>query len=175
MTGLEGNYSVRLRDNVMLISPSGMKVHEFKEEDLVVCSFLGEIIEGERKPSTGFSMHRLIYESRPEVNAVIHTHSIAATSFSIANKPIPNSLEVLKDFAGGKIPVTSEYAELGTEALAKNIKMAMNDSFAVLLRNHGVLSYGRDMKHAVYVSWAVEMAAKMVINASILGNITSID
>lgn len=174
MTGLEGNYSIKLGDNKLLISPKGIKLNEFSEEDLVVCDFNGNVIEGDHQPSSGVPMHRIIYESRPEVNAVIHTHSIAATSFAIADMPIPNSLEVLKDFAGGEIPVAAPYAPLGTEELATNIKKAMNGSFAVLLKNHGVLSFGRDMNHAVYVSWAVEMTARMVLNATQLGNVTEI-
>jgi len=175
MTGLEGNYSIKLDENKLLISPKGLKLGEFTEEDLVICDYDGNVLEGDHTPSSGVLMHRVIYESRSEVNAVIHTHSIAATSFAIANKPIPNSLEVLKDFAGGEIPVAAPYAPLGSKELANNINEVMNGSFAVLLKNHGVLSFGRDMEHAVYVSWSVEMAARMVINATQLGDVTIIE
>lgn len=174
MTGLEGNYSIKLDDNKLLISPRGIKLNDFSEKDLVVSDFSGNPTDGSHQPSSGVPMHRVIYESRPEVNAVIHTHSIAATSFAIANKPLPQSLEVLKDFAGGEIPVATPYAPLGTEELAANIKKAMNGSYAVLLKNHGVLSFGKNMEHAVYVSWAVEMTARMVLNATQLGRVTEI-
>lgn len=174
LTGPEGNYSIKLEENKMLISPSGVKINELTPEKLIVCDFDGKVIEGNGKPSSGVPMHSMVYNLRPEVSSVIHTHSIGATSFSIANKSIPNSLEVLKDFAGGEIPVASPYAPVGTNELAKNVEMNMNKSFAILLQNHGVLAYGKDMNHAVMVSWSVEMAAKMVINAQTLGDITTI-
>ncbi|GAB3807687.1 class II aldolase/adducin family protein [Virgibacillus kimchii] len=175
MTGLEGNYSIKLEENKLLISPKGIKLHDLNEHDLIICDYEGNIIEGKHQPSSGLTMHRIIYENRPEINTVFHTHSIAATSFAIANQPIPNSLEVLNDFAGGEIPVAAPYAPLGSDDLANNIKLAMNNSYAVLLKNHGVLCFGKDVDHAVNVSWSVEMAARMVINANTLGTVTKIE
>lgn len=170
MTGLEGNYSYRIGEKV-LISPAGKKLFDLKPEDFLLCDLDGTVIEGKEKPSSGLEMHRLIYNKRPEVKCVVHTHSIAATSFAIAGKAIPNSLEVLKDFAGGEIPVTKKYAPLGTQELSDEINQTLEESFGVLLKNHGVLSFGKSINHAMFVAWAIEMGAKMVINAKILGNV----
>lgn len=174
LTGFEGNISIKLNNNKMVITPSGRKIRELTPDNLVVSDFKGNLLEGEEKPSSGVPMHTMIYNLRPEVSAVIHTHSPFATSFAIAEKEIPNSLEVLKDIVGGTVPVASPYSPVGTHELANNVKNHINNSFAILLKNHGVLAFGKDINHAAQTSWAVEMAAKMVVNAKILGNVTTI-
>lgn len=175
LTGLEGNFSVKINDNLLLITPAGVKIKDLTPDRLVICDFNGNIIEGGEKPSSGVPMHTMIYNLRKDVNAVIHTHSIGATSFAVAGIPISNSLEVLKDYVGGEVPIAKPYAPVGTHELAEKVKDNLTDSYAILLQNHGVLAFGKNMPHAFKVAWAVEMAARTIINAQILGNVTTLD
>lgn len=174
LTGMEGNFSIKLDHNALLITPAGVKIHDLIPERLVVCDFEGNLIDGDEKPSSGVPMHTMIYKLRNDVNAVIHTHSIAATSFAVAGIPIPNSLEVLKDYVGGEVPIAKPYAPVGTHELAENVRQNLTNSNAILLQNHGVLAFGKTISYAFKSAWAVEMAAKMIINAKVLGNITTI-
>lgn len=172
LTGIEGNLSVRVPDHpeAMIISPAGVKARQLTPEKMLVVGFDGKVLEGNLKPSSGVPMHAMAYRLRPNANAVIHTHSTAATAHAIANKPIPLVLEAQHDMVGGAVPV-ARYARLGTQALANNVAAAMTESWAVLLQNHGVLAFGKDLKHAIHVAAQLESAAKMAVMAQVLGNV----
>ncbi len=99
-----GNVSVRLSKNKMAITPSSMQYSQIKPEDIVITDMNGKVIEGRRKPSSENLLHAEIYKTRPEINAVIHSHSIYAITLSVLNKEIPPICFEIARF-GGSIPV----------------------------------------------------------------------
>lgn len=171
LSGMEGNLSARVPgQETFLISEAGVKSTQLTPEKLVLVDYQGNVLEGSGKPSSGVPMHAMVYRLRPDAMAVVHTHSPYATGFAIANEPIPCALEALRDIVGGGVPIAA-YAPLGTQELARNVAAAMTRAWAVLLGNHGVLAFGRDLRHAATVAYMVEAAAKMTVIAKLIGRI----
>ena len=174
LSGMEGNISVRVPEKEhMIISQAGVKSMQLTLENLVVVDFDGNLLEGSGTPSSGVPMHAMAYRLRPEAGAVVHTHSTYATSFAVAGREIPFALEAM-EIVGAAAPVTSKYAPLGTAELAREVGAAMTKAWAVLLRNHGVLAMGKDLKHATKVCYALETTAQIVSAANGLGRVTLI-
>ncbi|MBC7264436.1 MAG: class II aldolase/adducin family protein [Chloroflexi bacterium] len=169
----DGNLSVRLpNSDQMLITPAGVKAGQVTPEMLVVVDFEGKVIRGELKPSSGVPMHKIIYNLRPDVQCVIHSHSPFATAFAVAGMPIPYALEIMETL-GGAVPC-AEYAPLGTELLAQNIGRVLGQANAVLLKNHGVLVAGQTIELAVKNVLTLEKAAQIVFYAQAMGSVTTL-
>ena len=107
VAGTSGNLSLRGQGDEIYITPSGMDYLEITEDDIVKINFMGEILEGDKKPSSEWMMHVEIYKNYPKYNAIVHTHSPIATAFAVSRKKIPLILIEMKPFLGGKI----EYCE----------------------------------------------------------------
>lgn len=168
--GTWGNVSGRVpRQTRFLITPSGMEYDQMMPEDLVLMDGQGTVLEGRWKPSTEWRMHAAIYNARPDINAVIHNHSIYATAFAAARQPVPAVTEELAQVVGGPVPVAC-YEAAGTEELARAVVEALGDRCAVLLANHGVVAAGSGMEEAWRVSIIVEKTAQIAILARVLGN-----
>ena len=102
--GTSGNLSVYDREaDVMAITPSSLHYGLMQEEDIVIMRLDGTIVEGSRKPSSEWQMHQVIYQNKPEVRAVVHTHSPYATSFAVNHKEIPVILVEMMLFLGGSV------------------------------------------------------------------------
>ncbi|MEM2178748.1 MAG: class II aldolase/adducin family protein [Candidatus Methanomethylicaceae archaeon] len=168
VTGTWGNISAKLSDNEILITPSGFGKSELNPEHLIVIDMNGKVIRGELKPSMETFMHVNIYTHRPDVNAIIHTHSPAATAFAVVNKAIPVITVDFASVVGETIPV-AQYARPGTEKLAEVATKTLNKKAAILLRNHGVVAVGNSLDEAFHVAVIVEEAAKIYIYASLIG------
>ena len=140
VTGTQGNVSVRDGDRI-LITPTALPYDEMTEEDVVV---LGE--RGRREPSTEWQVHAKIYAARPEVRAIVHTHSPAATAWSHGTEPL-DGIRV------------AEYADAGTAALGRRAIGALEGRSAVLLARHGVVAVGTTMGHALWRAAHVEREA----------------
>ncbi len=141
-TGTGGNLSIFNRDRQLIaISPSGLDYFETKAEDIVLLDLDGNIIQGNRKPSSEFEMHRIFYSNRDDINALVHTHSVYAATIAAMRWELP-PIHYLIALAGSNIRCT-DYATYGTEELARNAFESMKDRKAVLLANHGLL-VGRD-------------------------------
>jgi L-fuculose-phosphate aldolase len=119
----------------------------------------GEVVEGELKPSSELSFHLALYHARPEVNAVVHTHSVYATTMACLQWEIP-AVHYLVGFAGNKVPL-APYATFGSTQLAHNVVRGMGDCNAVLLANHGLVAVGGDMSHAFNVAEEIELVARI--------------
>lgn len=159
-TGTGGNLSVFRRDlNLIAISPSGMDYFQIRPEDVPLVSPDGRIVEGTRKPSSELSMHLALYRARPDVAAVVHTHSPFATTLACLHWEIP-PVHYLVAFSGKKVPV-APYATYGTEALAANAAQAAREANAVLLANHGLVTVGRDLPQAFATAEQVEFVAQI--------------
>lgn len=164
-----GNVSGRDPETgLVVIKPSGVKYPDLRPEHLVVVEVDGKIVEGDLSPSSDTASHLYIYRQRPDVGGVVHTHSPYATAFAAVNKPIPVVLTAIADEFGGPIPVGG-FALIGGEEIGQVVVEAIGRSPAVLLKNHGVFTIGKNAEAAVKAAVMVEDAARTVWYALQLG------
>ncbi|NLT95761.1 MAG: class II aldolase/adducin family protein [Clostridia bacterium] len=163
-----GNISVKLSDDEILVTPSGMEYSKLKPSDLVLVNLEGQILEGCRKPSSELPLHLAFYKYRKDINAVVHTHSIYASAYAALRKPIPPLIEDMAMVIGGPVNVAS-YALPGTKELAQNAVEALGDKGAVLLANHGVIGVGSTLAEAYKACLLAEKTAHISLAAQIMG------
>ena len=167
--GTWGNISQRVRkENMMVITPSGMPYSCLRMADIVVVDMEGQVLEGERIPSSEYMMHIEIYKKRPDVDAIVHTHSIYASAMAVAGEPVPPILEDMAQLVGGGVPV-ADYARAGTRELAIAAAAGINQANAVLLANHGVVGVGKSLEEALMVCQIVEKGAQVYILSKLVG------
>lgn len=164
-----GNVSARDPETgLVVIKASGIRYEEMRPEHMVVMDLEGRIIEGDLKPSSDTASHLYIYKHRADVGGVVHTHSAYATAFAAVNKPIPVVLTAIADEFGGPIPCGG-FALIGDEAIGKVVIESIGKSPAVLLKNHGVFTIGKNAKSAVKAAVMTEDNAKTVWLAMQIG------
>lgn len=151
--GTSGNASVRLADG-FLVTPSGMAVETMTPHDMVQMGFDGHH-HGNRAPSSEWRFHRDILAARPEVGAVIHTHSMFATTLACLRRDIP-PFHYMIALAGGDTIRCAPYALFGSQALSDAAVIALQERKACLLGNHGMIALGRDLDEAYAVAVEVE-------------------
>jgi L-fuculose-phosphate aldolase len=166
--GTEGNISARLPDGNVCITPSSLDYNVMTVEDLVVIDLDGNVVEGERGPSSEKAVHLECYKAFDHVGSVIHSHALHASMFACARQPIPAAIEESVVFIGGDIPV-ADYKETGTDSLALEAVKLLSDRSAVLLANHGMVSIGADPYSALRVAALTEKVAQIVLGARTLG------
>lgn len=156
-----GNLSVRGADGLVYITPSGMDYDTCTEDDVVVMTLDGAVVDGHRVPSIEHGLHRAVYAARPDVNAIVHTHPIFSTVFSAMGENIPLLIDEAAQALGGEVR-TAPYALPGTDELAKNCAEALGQKAnACLLQSHGAVCVGRDMKAAFKTARVLEMTAEI--------------
>ncbi len=159
----------------MAISPSGVDYMDTKVEDIVIMKLDGEIIEGDKKPSSEHDLHANIYKKRPDVRAVVHTHSMYCTTFACMNEPIKAYHYLIAGSEAAEIPVVP-YATYGSKELATNVLETKADGLAMLLGNHGMVAYGYDLAKAYSVAeqaeWMAELQYKIrsISDGNVLSN-----
>ncbi|QTA38138.1 class II aldolase/adducin family protein [Thermosipho ferrireducens] len=158
--GSWGNISIKNGDKIY-ITPSGIPYDTLKEKDICVVTMDGKIIEGV-KPSSELPAHLEIYRHREDVNAVVHTHPVFSTVVSIVAEYIPPLVEDAVMILGPKIYV-SDYALPGTKELGENVVKALKDNHAVILRNHGLITVGSDLREALTASLVCEKTAEIFL------------
>ncbi len=151
--GTAGNCSVRFEDG-FLVTPSGMAVDEMTPNSMVHMQFDGSFEQG-KKPSSEWRFHRDILAVRPEINAIVHTHSMFATTLACLHKDIP-PFHYMIAVVGGDTIRCAPYALFGSQALSDNALNALQDRKACLLANHGMIAIGRDLEDALAVTVEVE-------------------
>jgi L-ribulose-5-phosphate 4-epimerase len=164
-----GNVSGRDPETgLVVIKPSGVKYPDLRPEQLVVLDVDGKVVEGDLSPSSDTASHLYIYRQRPEVGGIVHTHSPYATAFAAVGKPIPVYLTAIADEFGGPIPVGG-FALIGGEEIGKVVVESIGNSPAVLLKNHGVFTIGKNAEAAVKAAIMTEDVARTVWYALQLG------
>ena len=156
--GTAGNVSARCRDG-FLITPSGIPYDLCTPKQLVVMT-LGGNVRGEGKPSSEWRFHRDIYAARPEVEAIVHTHSPHASTLACLGKPIP-AFHYMVAAAGGEDIRVADYATFGGQELSDNAIVALEGRRACLLDRHGVIATGSDCRRALALAVEVENLAEM--------------
>jgi L-fuculose-phosphate aldolase len=164
--GTSGNLSLRIRDG-FLITPTSLSYERMEPADIVEMSFDGEY-DGHHLPSSEWRFHRDILRSRRDVNAVLHCHSIYATSLACHHVTIP-SFHYMTAVAGGTTIRCADYATFGTQQLSDNALKALEGRLACLLAQHGQISLGRDLEHVVWLAIEVETLARIYVHALSLG------
>jgi len=166
-----GNVSARVpSQDLMVIKPSGLSYDELTAESMVVCDLQGQVVEGDRAPSSDTAAAAYVYREMPHVGGVVHTHSTYATAWAARGEPIPCVLTMMADEFGGDVPV-GPFALIGDDSIGRGIvdTLAGSRSPAVLMRNHGVFTIGEDARSAVKAAVMCEDVARTVHIARQLG------
>jgi len=163
----DGNFSTRLPDGNILITPSGMPKGRLTIDSLVKIDLEGRKVKGTYKPSSEYRMHLEVYRKRQDVNAVVHTHSPYATAFAVSHIPLePVVSEAV--LTNGHVPV-SPYATPSTEEVPRSISAYIEKHNAILLANHGCLAMGKDLDEAFYRAERIEFLARVMFISRLLG------
>ncbi len=165
-----GNISARdAESGLVVIKASGIRYEEMGPEHMLVMDMNGALVEGDFKPSSDVYTHLYIYKHRPDVFGVVHTHSRYATAFAAVGQPIPCVLTAMGDEFGGPIPCGG-FALIGDEAIGKVVIESIGASPAILLKNHGVFTIGKNAEAAVKAAVMVEDVAATVWMALQIGS-----
>jgi L-fuculose-phosphate aldolase len=168
VSACDGNLSVRLERNRILATPSGVSKGMMKAEQMVIVDLDGNHIGGNMPVSSEIQMHLTVYRERQDVNAVVHAHPVTATGFASAGMALDEPLcsEVIVTL--GAVPL-AEYGTTGTPALSESLMPWVHDYDAILLANHGVVSYGCDLLNSYMKMEAVEHFAQIALVTKQLG------
>ena len=175
-----GNVSERVPnpdgEDLLVIKPSGVAYEDITAEAMVVCDLAGNLVEGERSPSSDTAAHAYVYANMPEVGGVVHTHSTYATAWAARGEEIPCVLTMMADEFGGPVPV-GPFAIIGDDSIGRGIVETLRESRspAVLMRNHGPFTIGKDGRSAVKAAVMCEEVARTVHIARQLGQPLPID
>lgn len=164
----DGNVSIRLANDCILCTPTSVSKGLVKPEDLIVCDLNGNKLEGRLERTSEIAMHNTIYAMRPDVQAVVHAHPPVATGFATAGRALDKALlpEVVINL--GAVPLAA-YGLPGTPALTEGMLPLIPDYDALLMENHGCVSYGSDVWQAFYRMEMVEHFARITFVAEMLG------
>ena len=175
--GTSGNVGARLEDGRIAITPSTMDYDEMKPDDVVIVEADGSPSEGRHRPSSELRIHVEVFAARPDVRAIVHTHSPFATTFAAARRPVPAVHYVLALLVGpGRDTLrVADYATFGTAELARNAVRALGDDHAVLLANHGAIAVAGSLRSALGRAERVEELAMLAWRAEQLGGATLLD
>src|SRR5688572_28898518 len=168
--GTSGNISARYQD-VMLITPSGVPYEDLKPTDIATMPIKGDYgsWSGPLNPSSEWRFHLDIMRSRPDVGSVVHTHSTYATTLAICGKEIP-AIHYMVAAAGGPSIRVAPYATYGTEDLSEHALKALEGRTCCLLRNHGVIATGANLRRALWLAVEIETLAKQYYLSLAIGD-----
>ena len=177
VVGTSGNVSMRFREpggrELVAITPNNRYYDLINIDDIGIADFDGKLVEGEITTSIETMLHIGIYKARKKVNAVIHTHPVFSSVFSVAGQEIPAILDDQITYLGGEIKV-ADYSLPGSQELVQNVVPALGQRNAVILANHGALTVGRDMREAFTNMEMLEKTARIYIYALSVGKINPV-
>jgi len=164
-----GNISLsNPKKNMMAVTPSGVSYDILEIEDVVILDMSGHQLEGDLSPTSEIAFHLALQKLRPEIHAVVHTHSVHATAVACLGWELP-PIHYLLGFAGKKVPL-SPYSTFGTEELSDNICSSIGESNAVLMANHGLVCVGSDLDKAFITAEMVEYVAQLYLLTKSVGD-----
>ncbi len=142
----------------VVVTPSGMPYEKLTPDDMIVTDMEMRVVDGKHRPSVALNLWTAFLKARPELHGLVHTHSPYATAFSVANQPIPVVTETMADWFGEPVPVTP-YLSVEDPQFATLPVQVMGSGFAVLLGQHGVITLGKNLAHALERAVTLEEAA----------------
>ena len=170
-----GNISQRIEGG-FLIKPSGLDYDQLTPESMVLCDLEGNKLSGDFAPSSDTASHAYVYANMPEVGGVVHTHSNYACGWAAAGRAIPCVLTAIADEFGGEIPL-GPFAKIGDDSIGRGIVETLRShrSKAVLMKQHGVFTIGKEARDALKAAVMCEDNAKSAFIAEQLGGGIAID
>jgi len=168
IAGRDGNLSVRLGPDRVLVTPSGLIKSKLTAADMVEVGLAGRKRRGRRNPTSELDLHLRILSRRPDVGAVVHAHPPAATGFAVAGEEIPANLLPELMFLVGRAPIVP-YGMPGTPELGDRVEPYLAQHDALLLANHGAVTMGKTLDQAWIRMESLEHAARIVIAARAVG------
>jgi L-fuculose-phosphate aldolase len=167
--GTSGNLSARVDENHLLVTPTGVSKGLVRAADMVVVDLQGRLVVGTRNVTSELSMHLTVYEKRSDVGAVIHSHPPIATAFACSGRALDEMLCQEAVMTVGEIPLAS-YATTGTDEVAASLRPLISEHDAILLENHGAVSYGKNLLEAFMKMETIEHLAHVALVAHQLGS-----
>lgn len=165
--GYSGNFSARFEDKI-LITSSGSSNGYLSEDELVLIDFKGNLVEGDKKPSSEKMLHVEFYKQRPDVNYIIHVHSPYLSSFACCHIPLDEPIMAENVFYFGEIPL-AEYGLPSSMDLVEKTAKCFKDYDAVLMANHGFIVGDKTIKDAFLKLELAESYAQVVFNTKMMG------
>ena len=165
--GRTGNVSTRFEDGI-LITPSGIAYDDLKSKDIVFMSADGDVPGKQKKPSSEWRFHLSAYAARADRNALVHTHSMHATVLACAGRSIPPFHYMVAVAGGSDIPLVP-YATFGTDKLAEDVAVALENRDACLLAHHGAIALGETLDSALELATDVEILAEQYFKVLAIG------
>ncbi len=166
--GRSGNVSARFADGI-LITPSGLAYDVLQPGDIVRVSSDGTVAAGQRRPSSETDFHLAVYRARPDVGAIVHTHSLHATVLACARRAIPAFHYMVAVAGGDDIPLVP-YATFGSAELARLVATGLAQRNACLMANHGQIAVGTTCAAALELAAEVEVLAEQYVKVLTLGS-----
>lgn len=163
-----GNISMRVGEDRYLVTPSGMIYEQMVPDDVCLIDGTCRVVEGNRKPSSDSSALVYLFEHMPKVQAVIHTHQPWATAAGFAADEIPDFLVTIMDACRNPVRV-APFTPSSAVGMGKLAVEYAGDSLAVILKHHGVITWGGDLQEALYAAVYLEEAAKTYVLAKAMG------
>jgi len=167
----DGNISIRISENRILCTPTMQSKGTLKPEDIATVDMEGKMIAGTKKRSSEIFLHLEIFKARPDVVSCVHCHPPHATAFAIAREPIPQCVMPEVEFYLGDVPI-APYAMPTTKAFAETILPFVHKCSAIVLANHGTVSYGEDVERAYWWTEVLDAYCRILMLAKSLGNVT---
>jgi L-fuculose-phosphate aldolase len=164
----DGNITIRLEEDRILATPTGVCKGRMAPEDLIVCDLTGNKISGAKERTSEIAMHLTVYQLRPDIRAVVHAHPPVATGYASAGKPLTQALLPEVVLALGCVPL-AEYGLPGTPELLAPMLPLIPKYDALLMGNHGAVCYGEDVWRAFFRMETVEHFACIALVAELLG------
>ncbi len=164
----DGNVSVKVADDILWTTPTGICKGDMTAEMPVKVDLEGHILEGEYKPSSELKMHLRLYQENSDIKAVVHAHPPIATAFACAGQALKEPILAEAVLKLGEVPLAG-YAALGTDKVAEAVAPYAHQYTALLLENHGVVTWSADLWQSYYLLESVEQYAKILLYTKILG------
>lgn len=164
----DGNITIRLSEDRILATPTGVSKGMMKPDDLIICDMQGNKISGEKERTSEIAMHLTVYSMRPDVKSVVHAHPPVSTGFAAAGRSLNVALLPEVIIGLGCVPL-ADYGLPGTPALTDPMLPYIPKYDAILMANHGAVCYGEDVYKAFFKMETVEHFARITLVAELLG------
>lgn len=174
IAGQDGNVSVRLSADRVLVTPAGFAKGALEPDDLVEVSLAGTRLAGRNAASSELGLHLAAYRTRPDVNAVVHAHPVTATAFTLVGETVPERVLAELMLTVGTVGL-APYAQPGTDELGMSVAPLFKTHDVVLLAHHGAVALGRSLQEAHFAMESLEHGARMIHLARQLGSVVTLD
>ena len=159
-----------MEDGNIAVTPSSLDYEVMTVDDIVIVNPEGEVVRGERGPTSEKYLHLAVQAAYEDIAVCIHSHAVHATMFAVAHQDIPSCIDEFTVYLGGDIRCT-EYAPSGSPDLAEQVVKALDSRGAALIANHGMVAVGTTMERAMHNTALVERSAKIIWGGKQLGGL----